>query len=36
LLNREPAAGHDRPDAGAWPAAALADALTARIERAER
>jgi len=36
LLNREPAAGHDRSDAGAWPAAALADALAARIERAER
>jgi hypothetical protein len=35
LLNRDPAE-HNCSDAGAWPAAALAAALTARIQRAER
>ena len=36
ILDRSPAASHTRSDAGAWPAAALAAALTARIERAGR
>jgi hypothetical protein len=35
LLDRSPAANHIRSDASAWPAGALAAALTARIERAE-
>lgn len=35
LLDRSPAANHIRSDASAWPADALAAALTARIERAE-
>jgi hypothetical protein len=35
LLDRSPAASHIRSDASAWPADALAAALTARIERAE-
>jgi hypothetical protein len=36
LLGRRPTAGCANPDAAAWPAGALAIALTARLERAER
>jgi hypothetical protein len=34
ILDRSPATSHARSDASVWPAAALATALTARIERA--